>query len=199
MALFGSNAGPAMIGPNVPFSVEGVVSTYYGHLAAGAGGSQGAFSYLVTPYEALNARARVDGTVIRWILNNTYTAASTASTGGSTGFGGSSNSSGGGGGPGIAARAAVNIAVPSGGVDFDQTIPAYAATASVCLAFINANAGEGADRTELRDAEQDTLVATVADNCNNTVVVLNTVGPYIMDNWIEHENVTAVLYSSLLG
>ncbi|KAK8902205.1 hypothetical protein QC760_009683 [Botrytis cinerea] len=43
------------------------------------------------------------------------------------------------------------------------------------------------------------MVTTVADNCNNTIVVVNTVGPRILDAWIEHENVTAVLYSGLLG
>lgn len=120
----------AMVGPNVEFTVSGVANTYYGHLAAGAGGSQGAFSYLVTPYEAINARARVDGTVIRWILNNTYAAATTDA---------------------VSGGAVAGIMLPSGGVDFTQTIPAYAASASVCLAFINADSGEGADRTELRD------------------------------------------------
>ncbi|GLI74308.1 hypothetical protein PoHVEF18_002545 [Penicillium ochrochloron] len=69
----------------------------------------------------------------------------------------------------------------------------------VCLVFLNALAGEGADRTELYNDDQDTLVNEVADNCENTIVVINTVGARLMDQWIEHDNVTAVLYGSLLG
>lgn len=33
----------------------------------------------------------------------------------------------------------------------------------------------------------------VADNCNNTIVVINTVGARLMDQWIEDDNITAVL------
>jgi len=43
------------------------------------------------------------------------------------------------------------------------------------------------------------LVNTVADNCNNTIVVVNTVGPRLLDQWIEHTNVTGVLYAGPLG
>ncbi|GAQ47566.1 hypothetical protein AtubIFM56815_003804 [Aspergillus tubingensis] len=75
----------------------------------------------------------------------------------------------------------------------------YAQDSDACLVFVNALAGEGADRTELYNADQDTMVKTVADNCNNTIVVINTMGPRLVDQWIEHENVTAVLYSPLLG
>lgn len=39
----------------------------------------------------------------------------------------------------------------------------------------------------------------MASNCNNTIVVINAVGPRLVDRWIENENVTAVLYGSLLG
>lgn len=69
----------------------------------------------------------------------------------------------------------------------------------VCLVFLNALAGEGADRTELYNDDQDALVNEVADNCTNTIVVINTVGARLMDQWIEHDNITAVLYGSLLG
>lgn len=39
----------------------------------------------------------------------------------------------------------------------------------------------------------------MADSCNNTIVVINTIGPRLVDAWIEHENVTAVLYAGPLG
>lgn len=48
-------------------------------------------------------------------------------------------------------------------------------------------------------ADQDTLVNTIASDCNNTIVVVNTVGARLVDQWIENENVTAVLYGGLLG
>ncbi len=90
------------------------------------------------------------------------------------------------------------IAGLNGGTSLSQTIPDYATGAEVCLAFINAFSGEGADRTELRDTEQDAIVATVTSNCN-TIVIINTVGARILDSWIENENVTAVIYGGLLG
>lgn len=43
------------------------------------------------------------------------------------------------------------------------------------------------------------LVNTVADSCNNTIVVINTTGPRLLDAWITHENVTGVLYGGALG
>jgi beta-glucosidase len=39
----------------------------------------------------------------------------------------------------------------------------------------------------------------VADNCNNTIVVVNTVGPRLLSQWNDHENVTAILYGGPLG
>jgi beta-glucosidase len=41
---------------------------------------------------------------------------------------------------------------------------------------LNAWSGEGGDRSELYNDEQDTLVNAVADNCNNTIVIINTTG-----------------------
>lgn len=39
----------------------------------------------------------------------------------------------------------------------------------------------------------------VADSCNNTIVVVNTVGPRLLDQWATHENVTGILYGGPLG
>lgn len=44
--------------------------------------------------------------------------------------------------------------------------------AEICIGYLNAWAGEGGDRSEVRNAKQDNLVSTVADNCNNTDVVI---------------------------
>lgn len=85
------------------------------------------------------------------------------------------------------------------GTELTETTVGVADDSDACVVFLNAWGGEGADRTELTNAGQDALVATVADNCNNTIVVVNTVGPRLVDAWIEHENVTGVLYAGALG
>lgn len=38
----------------------------------------------------------------------------------------------------------------------------------------------------------DDLVLAVAAQNNNTIVVVHSVGPLILEEWIEHPNVTAV-------
>ncbi|KAF6834861.1 beta-glucosidase d [Colletotrichum musicola] len=87
----------------------------------------------------------------------------------------------------------------SSGTELTESTTGVAALSDACVVFLNAWGGEGADREELANAEQDTLVTTVADVCNNTIVVINTVGPRLVDAWIEHENVTGVLYAGALG
>ncbi|KAI9374618.1 putative beta-glucosidase D [Aspergillus egyptiacus] len=173
MSIFGAHAGPVLGGPNGVMNVMGSGPTYQGHLATGTGSGQASLPYVIDPHLALTTRAVQDGTMLRWILNDTY----------------SSDSSGG----------ASLIPSDAGSTSVAVTVENYASNADVCLVFLNALAGEGADRTELSNADQDAMVTTVADNCNNTVVVINTVGPRLVDRWIEHENVTALLYGSLLG
>jgi beta-glucosidase len=204
IALFGSYAGPVMAGPNYIFSVEGSGPTYDGHLAGGSGSGQTSFPYLVTPQQALTNKAATDGTIIRWILNNTYTSSTDSGSftggGGFGGMTGNSTSAMGVAPTGLTKRAGgAAIAGLGGGTSLSHDIPDYAATAEVCMVFINALSGEGADRTELQNTEQDNLITTVAEKCNNTMVVVNTVGARILDSWIENENVTAVVYGGLLG
>lgn len=45
----------------------------------------------------------------------------------------------------------------------------------------------------------DNLVLAVAANNNNTIVVVNSVGPLILEPWIEHPNVTAVVWAGVPG
>ncbi|GKT50795.1 putative beta-glucosidase E [Colletotrichum spaethianum] len=85
------------------------------------------------------------------------------------------------------------------GTELTETTTGVAENSDACVVFLNAWGGEGADRSELYNADQDTLVQTVAGVCNNTIVVINTIGPRLVDNWIEHENVTGVLYAGALG
>ncbi|OJJ42548.1 hypothetical protein ASPZODRAFT_76651 [Penicilliopsis zonata CBS 506.65] len=72
-------------------------------------------------------------------------------------------------------------------------------TSDACLVFINAYAGEGYDRRGLYDDYSDELVANVADQCANTIVVVHNAGIRLVDPWIDHENVTAVIIAHLPG
>lgn len=221
-----------MAGPNQQFSVAGTpADTYPGHLATGGGAGQASFTYLVTPFEPLALRAAAEGSMIWWIMNNTYDPGSFSGIpgGGNDGFpGGGGNGSfpsfpgGGGGGNGSFPGApgggdgGGNGTIPGfpggggggggggfpgfgGGTGSTPSFETYSTNSEVCIVFINSMSGEGSDRQELRNVEQDLMVNTVADNCNNTVVVGNFAGPRILDSWIEHPNISAVLYSGLLG
>ena len=68
-----------------------------------------------------------------------------------------------------------------------------------CLVFINAMATEGWDRSGLRDEASDALVVHVADRCARTVVVVHAAGARLVDGWIDHANVTAVVMAHLPG
>jgi len=45
----------------------------------------------------------------------------------------------------------------------------------------------------------DSLVRAVASQNNNTIVVVNSVGPLVLEPWIDHPNVTAVVWAGLGG
>lgn len=68
-----------------------------------------------------------------------------------------------------------------------------------CLVFINAEASEGVDRPALYDSYSDSLVTNIADQCSNTIVTIHNAGIRLVDNWIDHPNVTAVIYAHLPG
>lgn len=93
----------------------------------------------------------------------------------------------------------MDLGIGSMGTGATPSVSEYASNSEVCIAFINSWSGEGSDRSELSNDVQDSLVKEVASNCNNTIVVVNVSGPRVLDAWIEHENVTAVLYAGLLG
>ncbi|KAG2420488.1 beta-glucosidase [Aspergillus terreus] len=77
--------------------------------------------------------------------------------------------------------------------------PDVDATTDACLVFINAYATEGYDRPGLVDKESDTLITNVAGKCNNTIVTIHNAGIRLVGDWINHENVTAVIFAHLPG
>jgi beta-glucosidase len=76
--------------------------------------------------------------------------------------------------------------------------PPYVNT-DACLVFVNAYASESFDRTTLADEFSDNLIKNVAANCSNTIVVIHSAGIRVVDSWIDHENITAVLFAGLPG
>ena len=68
-----------------------------------------------------------------------------------------------------------------------------------CLVFINAQSSEGVDRPSLYDSFSDNLVNNIADNCANTLVTIHNAGIRLVDGFIDHPNVTAVIYAHLPG
>ncbi|KAJ4494293.1 glycoside hydrolase family 3 protein [Lentinula lateritia] len=99
--------------------------------------------------------------------------------------------------------------VSSSSSDTDLNSAAAAAiNKDVALVFITADSGEGyltvegneGDRNDLSAWHSgDALVSQVASVNSNTVVVVNSVGPIIMESWIDNANVTAVVWSGLPG
>ncbi|KAF7795755.1 hypothetical protein EIP86_006922 [Pleurotus ostreatoroseus] len=158
LILVGNDAGPAVMGPN-GFPDHGGDD---GVLAMGWGSGTANFTYLISPLEAIQARARKDRTTVSWYLNNW------------------------------------NLAGAS------SMVPGFEAA----IVFVNADSGEGyitvdgneGDRKNLTLWQNaDDLILAIAANNKNTIVVAHSVGPAILEPWIEHPNVTAVVWAGIPG
>ncbi|KAK8112576.1 hypothetical protein PG984_013102 [Apiospora sp. TS-2023a] len=93
--------------------------------------------------------------------------------------------------------------LPTGGPNIGggppDSVLGYASDSQYCMVFLNALAKEGVDRLTLADETGDRLVNDVARYCANTIVVMNNAGIRLVEAWIEHPNVTAVLNAGALG
>jgi len=78
----------------------------------------------------------------------------------------------------------------------------------VAIVFVNSDSGEDYITVDGNEGDRrnltawhggDDLIKTVAANNNNTIVVVHSVGPLILEEWIDHPNVTAVLWAGLPG
>ncbi|KAG1821964.1 glycoside hydrolase family 3 C-terminal domain-containing protein [Suillus subaureus] len=96
--------------------------------------------------------------------------------------------------------------------DFDDWNAALAGNMAygeaVALVFTNSDSGEDditvdgnqGDRNNLTAWHNgDDLILAVAAQNNNTIVVVNSVGPLIIEPWIEHPNITAVVWAGIQG
>ncbi|KAJ6051081.1 hypothetical protein N7460_001615 [Penicillium canescens] len=68
IVIAGNDAGPLTQGPNLQANFE------YGHLAGSSGSGSCRFTCLSTPLDAINTRARKDGSLVQSYLNNTLLA-----------------------------------------------------------------------------------------------------------------------------
>ena len=87
-------------------------------------------------------------------------------------------------------------------------IAVLASRASVAIVFVNADSGEGyiavdgniGDRNNLTLWQGgDTLVQNVSALCNNTIVVIHSVGPVLLSNYSTNPNITAILWAGVPG
>lgn len=83
--------------------------------------------------------------------------------------------------------------------DFTSIDPAVDESSDASVVFINELASEPGDRSTLADEYADMLILNVARQCNNTMVIIHNAGVRLVDRWIEHPNVTAVIYAHLPG
>lgn len=79
---------------------------------------------------------------------------------------------------------------------------------ATCIVFGNADSGEGyitvdnnwGDRNNLTLWQNaDHVIHTVSSLCNNTIVVLHSVGPVLLNDFYEHPNITAIVWAGMPG
>lgn len=72
--------------------------------------------------------------------------------------------------------------------------------------FVNADSGEGyisvdenvGDRKNMTFWRNgDEVIKTASEKCNNTVVVMHTVGPVLVDSWYDNPNITGIIWAGL--
>jgi len=83
--------------------------------------------------------------------------------------------------------------------DLYSNDPAVSSGSDACLVFINSYSMEGFDRPDLKDTFSDNLVTNVASKCSNTIVIIHNAGPRLVDTWVDHPNVTAIMFAHLPG
>ena len=83
--------------------------------------------------------------------------------------------------------------------DFSKYPMAPNPETDACLVFGNVWSAEGSDRPNLRDDYTDGLIKDVANQCSNTIVILHNAGTRLVDQWVNHPNVTALIFAHLPG
>jgi len=100
---------------------------------------------------------------------------------------------------------------PTNNPPFSKT-PVILNDQDICIVFANSDSGEGylgwdgvrGDRNDLfLQKGGDDLIIKVADGCGegkgSTIVVLHSVGPVVVEKWIDHPKIKAVVMANLPG
>lgn len=83
--------------------------------------------------------------------------------------------------------------------DLESVSPLANPTSDACIVVGNAWATEGYDRPSVRDDYTDALILNVANQCANTIVVFHNAGARLVDQFVDHPNVTAIIFAHLPG
>ncbi|KAI9846043.1 MAG: hypothetical protein M1838_001425 [Thelocarpon superellum] len=87
-------------------------------------------------------------------------------------------------------------------------VQAAARQATAALVFVSSDSGEAYITVDTNMGDRnnltlwyagDELIHKVAAVCNNTIVILHTVGPVLVDAFAHHPNVTAIVWAGLPG
>ncbi|TKX18771.1 putative beta-glucosidase A-2 [Elsinoe australis] len=80
--------------------------------------------------------------------------------------------------------------------------------AGSAIVFVNSNAGEGYITVDNNEGDRNNLtlwgngeavVTGVASQCNNTIVVIHSVGPVLVTDWYQNPNITAIVWAGIPG
>lgn len=83
--------------------------------------------------------------------------------------------------------------------DFQSSNPTVDNNTDACIVIVNAFASEGWDRPDLHDDYTDDIILNVAANCSNTIVIFQNAGPRLVDQFVDHPNVTALIFAHVPG
>lgn len=93
-------------------------------------------------------------------------------------------------------------------LDDSEEVVELASQIDTAIVFVNSNSGEGAityagnygDRNNISMwLGGDEMIKKVAGICSNTIVVIHSVGPVLVSEWKDNENITAILWAGLPG
>ena len=79
---------------------------------------------------------------------------------------------------------------------------------ATAIVFVDADSGEGFINVDHNEGDRrnlslwssgDELIKNVSSLCKNTIVVIHGVGPTLINDWYDSENVTAILWAGLPG
>ena len=89
-----------------------------------------------------------------------------------------------------------------------KQIGPLASQASVAVVFVTSDSGEGYISVDNNEGDRNNLtlwhngedlIRNVTAFCNNTIVVIHSVGPVLVDSFVDNPNVTAIVWAGLPG